>query len=90
VMWMSTGGWLQGFAVGQLSRYVEVRRRQTAAHAQGGNGLAQHMIAGKIGNCRTLLRRNARADVVATVAALKQLSADARECDNFATLLGVE
>ncbi|WP_204080885.1 CRISPR-associated endonuclease Cas4g/Cas1g [Mycobacterium riyadhense] len=90
VMWMSTGGWLQGFAVGQLSGYVEVRRRQTAAHAQGGNGLAQRMIAGKIANCRTLLRRNARTDVAATVAALKQLSADARECDNFAGLLGIE
>ncbi len=90
VMWMSTGGWLQGFAVGQFSRYVEVRRRQTAAHAQGGNGLAQRMIAGKILNCRTFLRRNARTDVGATVAALKRLSADARECDNFASLLGVE
>lgn len=90
VLWMSTGGWLQGFAVGQLSKYVEVRRRQTAAHAQGGNSLAQRMIAGKIANCRTLLRRNARADVAATVTALKQLSADARECDNFASLLGIE
>ncbi|KZS61460.1 CRISPR-associated endonuclease Cas4/Cas1 [Mycobacterium ostraviense] len=90
VLWMSTGGWLQGFAVGQISRYVEVRRRQTAAHAQGGNGLAQRMIAGKIANCRTLLRRNTRADVAATVAALKQLSASAGECDDFAALLGIE
>ena len=90
VLWMSTGGWLQGFAVGQPPGYVEVRRRQTAAHAQGGNGLAQRMIAGKIANCRTLLRRNARCDVAATVAALKQLSADARESDNFAALLGIE
>ncbi|CCK56863.1 CRISPR-associated endonuclease Cas4/Cas1 [Mycobacterium canetti] len=90
VMWMSTGGWLQGFAIGQLSGYVEVRRRQTVAHAQGGNGLAQRMIAGKIANCRTLLRRNARTDVAATVAALKRLSVDARECDNFAGLLGIE
>jgi CRISP-associated protein Cas1 len=90
VLWMSTGGWLQGFAVGQPPRYVEVRRRQTAAHAQGGNGLAQRMIAGKIANCRTLLRRNARSDVTATIATLKQLSADARECGNFPALLGIE
>lgn len=90
ILWMSAGGWLQGFAVGQLSRYVEVRRRQTAVHAQGGNGLAQRMIAGKIANCRTLLRRNARADVASTVLALKHLSTDARECDNFPRLLGVE
>ncbi|HZE16539.1 MAG TPA: CRISPR-associated endonuclease Cas1, partial [Mycobacterium sp.] len=90
VLWMSTGGWLQGFAVGQPPRYVEVRRRQTAAHAQGGNGLAQQMIAGKIENGRTLLRRNARSDVAATLAMLKQLSADARESTNFAALLGIE
>lgn len=90
VLWMSTGGWLQGFATGQPPRYVEVRRRQTAAHAQGGNGLAQRMIAGKISNCRTLLRRNARSDATATTSTLKQLSADARGCDNFAALLGIE
>jgi CRISPR-associated protein Cas1 len=90
VLWMSTGGWLQGFAIGRPPRYVEVRRRQTAAHAQGGNGLAQRMIAGKIANCRTLLRRNSRSDVAATVATLKQLSEDARECGSFESLLGIE
>lgn len=48
VLWLSSGGWLQGFALGELSKYVELRRRQTAAHAQGGGGLAHHMVAGKI------------------------------------------
>ena len=57
VLWMSTGGWLQGYAIGQPSKYVELRRRQTALHAQGGSGLAHQMVAGKILNCRTLLRR---------------------------------
>lgn len=33
VLWMTTGGWLRGFAVGQPSKYVELRRRQTIAHA---------------------------------------------------------
>jgi len=74
VLWMSSGGWLQGFAQGQMSKYVELRRRQTAVHAQGGAGLAQQMIVGKILNSRTLLRRNARGDVAATVAALRQLA----------------
>ncbi|MCG5432770.1 CRISPR-associated endonuclease Cas1 [Mycobacterium sp. MYCO198283] len=90
VLWMSTGGWLQGFANGQAPKYVELRRRQTAAHAQGGNGLAQRMIAGKIANCRALLRRNARGDVSRTLTTLKQLKTDAGDCDNFATLLGIE
>lgn len=90
VLWLSSGGWLQGFAQGQLSKYVELRRRQTAVHAQGGSGLAQQMIVGKILNSRTLLRRNARGDVTTTVAALRRLADQAREADNFPTLLGIE
>ncbi|MDQ3763514.1 MAG: CRISPR-associated endonuclease Cas1 [Actinomycetota bacterium] len=90
VLWLSSGGWLQGFALGQPSKYVELRRQQTAAHAQGGAGLAQQMIAGKIMNCRTLLRRNSRGDVSSTVAALKRLAAQAREATNFSSLLGIE
>jgi CRISPR-associated protein Cas1 len=90
VLWLSSGGWLQGFALGQPSKYVELRRRQTVVHAQGGAGLAQQMIAGKILNCRTLLRRNSRGDVSSTVAALKRLAEQARETTNFSSLLGIE
>lgn len=90
VLWMSSGGWLHGFAAGQPSKYVELHRRQTAVHAQGGAGLAQRLIAGKILNCRTLLRRYARGDVSRCVRALKRLADQAREADNFATLLGIE
>ncbi|MGH3985371.1 MAG: CRISPR-associated endonuclease Cas4g/Cas1g [Pseudonocardiaceae bacterium] len=90
VLWLSSGGWLQGFALGQPSKYVELRRQQTVAHAQGGAGLAQQMIAGKIMNCRTLLRRNSRGDVSSTVAALKRLAEQARETGSFSSLLGIE
>lgn len=90
VLWLSSGGWLQGFALGQPSKYVQLRRQQTAAHAQGGAGLAQQMIAGKILNCRTLLRRNARGDVSATLTALKQLAQQAREAVTLSSLLGIE
>ncbi|HEX5115099.1 MAG TPA: CRISPR-associated endonuclease Cas1 [Pseudonocardiaceae bacterium] len=90
VLWLSAGGWLHGFAQGQPHKYVDLRRRQTAVHAQGGAGLAQSMIAGKIMNCRTLLRRNGRGDLSRTVAALKRLAEQARTTDNFATLLGIE
>jgi CRISPR-associated protein Cas1 len=90
VLWLSTGGWLNGFAVGQPTKYVELRRRQTAAHAQGGAGLAQHMIAGKIINSRTLLRRNTRGDATGTIDSLKRLADQARNADNFGTLLGIE
>jgi CRISP-associated protein Cas1 len=90
VLWLSAGGWLHGYAQGPPSKYVDLRRRQTAVHAQGGDGLAQHMIAGKIMNCRTLLRRNGRGDLTRTVESLKKLADQARETDNFATLLGIE
>jgi CRISPR-associated protein Cas1 len=90
VLWLSTGGWLNGFAVGQPAKYVELRRRQTAAHAQGGAGLAQHMIAGKILNSRTLLRRNTPGDATGTIDSLKRLADQARHADNFGTLLGIE
>ncbi len=90
VLWLSSGGWLQGFALGQPSKYVELRRQQTAAHAQGGAGLAQRMIAGKILNCRTLLRRNSRGDVSSTADALKRLAEQAREAESFSSLLGIE
>jgi CRISPR-associated protein Cas1 len=90
VLWLSAGGWLHGYAQGQPPKYAELRRRQVAAHAQGGIGLAQQMIAGKILNARTLLRRNARGEVSTLLATLKRLADDARGVDNFATLLGIE
>jgi CRISPR-associated protein Cas1 len=90
VLWLSSGGWLHGFATGQPPKYVELRRRQTAVHAQGGAGLAQKLIAGKIHNSRTLLRRNARGDVSHTVAALKRLAQQAEETTTFGSLLGIE
>jgi CRISP-associated protein Cas1 len=48
------------------------------------------MIAGKILNCRTLLRRNSRGDVSSTMDALKRLADQAREADSFSSLLGIE
>jgi CRISPR-associated protein Cas1 len=90
VLWLSAGGWLHGFAQGQPHKYVDLRRRQTAVHAQGGDGLAQRMIAGKILNCRTMLRRNARGELSTTLDALKRLADQARDSDTFATLLGIE
>jgi CRISPR-associated protein Cas1 len=90
VLWLSAGGWLHGYALGQPPKYVELRRRQTAAHAQGDARLAQQMIHGKILNCRTLLRRNSRGDVTATVDALRRLADQAQSADNFGSLLGIE
>ena len=90
VLWLSAGGWLHGFAIGQPPKWVELRRRQTVAHAQADVRLAQRMIAGKILNCRTLLRRNGKGDLTGTLAALKRLAEQARNAAGFAELLGIE
>lgn len=63
VLWFSYGGWLNGWAQGEPHRYVELRRRQIIVHGQGGLGIAGAMLAGKIRNSRTLLRRNSRREV---------------------------
>lgn len=90
VLWFSYGGWLRGWAQGELSKYVELRRRQTAVHAQGGFDIARQLIVGKIKNSRTLLRRNARTDVSAEIAQLGRLAENAAAADSASSLLGFE
>lgn len=90
VCWFSYGGWFQGIAEGLPSKHVELRRRQVGIAAQAGLPVARRMVAGKIRNSRTLLRRNARRDVSATLAKLKALADQAEESPRVESLLGVE
>ncbi|WP_206663624.1 CRISPR-associated endonuclease Cas4g/Cas1g [Prescottella subtropica] len=90
VLWFSYGGWLRGWAQGEMSKYVELRRRQLIVHAQGGFDVAKQLIVGKIKNSRTLLRRNARGDVAAEVAQLGALVKGAEQAESAASLLGIE
>jgi CRISPR-associated protein Cas1 len=90
ILWFTYGGWLKGWAQGQPSKYIELRRRQTAVNAHGGLGYARPMVEGKIRNCRTLLRRNAREPVEQTVEALGRLAEAVRDVTDFGELLGVE
>jgi CRISP-associated protein Cas1 len=89
VLWFSYGGWLKGWSQGQPGRYAELRRRQVAAHSQGA-ALATAMIAGKIRNQRTLLRRNARDDVGHTLVDLAALAHQALGAQTVGELLGIE
>lgn len=89
-LWFSYGGWLRGWAQGEPSRYVELRRRQVLVHGQGGHGIARRMIAGKIQNARTLLRRNARDDVGTALVTLNRLRVQASESSSISELLGME
>ncbi len=90
VCWFSYGGWFSGMATGLPSKHVELRRRQVALAHQGGLDIARKMVEGKIRNSRTLLRRNARADVGAELASLKEMAERARLATTMASLLGVE
>ena len=90
VCWFSYGGWFQGIAQGLPSKHVDLRRRQVAIAAQAGLPIAQAMIEGKIRNSRTLLRRNARADVQREVEQLKAIAVGVLETDSIESLLGIE
>jgi len=90
VLWFSYGGWLRGWATGEPSKYVELRRRQVAVHAQGGHEIARELIFGKIRNCRTILRRNARRDMHSVIDQLGRLADRARRATRADELLGIE
>lgn len=89
-LWFSYGGWLRGWAQGEPSRYVELRRRQVLVHGQGEQAIARRMIAGKVQNARNLLRRNARGDVGEPVRVLGNLREQASAAMSSSELLGIE
>lgn len=90
ICYFSYGGWFSGIAHGMPSKHVELRRRQVVVASQGGLDVARYVVAGKIHNSRTLLRRNAR---VAQPDALLRLAEGAKAAltaTSTAELLGVE
>lgn len=90
VCWFSYGGWFEGIAEGLPAKHVELRRRQVALAHQGGLAVARRIVAGKVRNSRTLLRRNARRDVAGVLEALREAAEKARAAETAATLLGLE
>ena len=90
VLWFTYGGWLRGWACGEPSKFVDLRRRQVVVAAQGGHLIARRIIAGKIRNSRTLLMRNARTDTSDAAKQLKHLSARALRARRADELLGIE
>lgn len=91
VLWFSYGGWLNGWAQAEPSRYVELRRRQIIVHGQGGLDIATSMLAGKVRNCRTLLMRNSR-DAVddGVVRTLKELEKALPSAPTRTSAMGLE
>lgn len=90
VCWFSYGGWFAGIAEGLPSKHVELRRRQVVVAARGGLEIARRVVAGKIRNARTMLRRNGRHRDDRALAQLKSLADDCAGAVSVAALLGIE
>lgn len=88
----SSGGWFHALTHGLPSRNVELRVRQFERARDPGRSLeiARRMIAGKIRNQRTLLRRNARGLVHDALRDLRKAAVDALEAATAERLLGIE
>lgn len=92
IAYYSHGGWLQGITLGLPHKNVELRRLQFAAAEDEHQSLvlARRLVAAKIRNSRTLLRRNGNDVSTTDLEQLKELAISATEVDNAASLLGIE
>ncbi len=90
VFHFSYGGWLIGLSTGLPSKNVMLRIRQTTAAARGQLEAPRQMIAGKIRNCRVLLRRNVGEPATRVVGQLGELAGRAEKAGGAAELLGIE
>ncbi|MGH8474803.1 MAG: CRISPR-associated endonuclease Cas4g/Cas1g [Methylococcales bacterium] len=94
VSWHSHGGWFFGHTVGTGHKNVELRTAQYKASFEQHTclAIARGLVRAKIQNCRTLLRRNWRADGKPDELAdqLKSLADKALRASDLAQLLGVE
>lgn len=92
VSFMSTGGWFNGRATGTDSKNIELRIAQHRAMADEGVclRLARGVVASKIRNCRTLLRRNFSLVTETVLFELEQFAKKAEQSDSLGSLLGIE
>ena len=90
VLWFTAGGWFSGFATGMPSKNVTVRIRQHRAAALGNPELAAALVAGKIRNCRTLLRRHRGKHADRVLSQLADLAKAAESERSLESLLGLE
>ncbi|MBB4286130.1 CRISPR-associated endonuclease Cas4g/Cas1g [Roseospira goensis] len=97
VSWHSHGGWFLGHTVGLGHRTITAREAQYRAAFDAGWSLrfARGLVAAKIRNARTLLRRNRRDHhpaeaVVEPLRTLRRLAGEAERAPDTAALLGLE
>jgi CRISPR-associated protein Cas1 len=90
VLWLTSNGWFSGAAFGPAENAVALRMRQHRAAALGRPDIAAAMIAGKIRNQRTLLRRHGGDAVSSALGQLAGLAAQAADTRSVDSLLGFE
>ncbi|HVC32581.1 MAG TPA: CRISPR-associated endonuclease Cas1 [Chloroflexota bacterium] len=86
------GGWFSGITRGLGGKNVELRLAQyrAALDPAWSLDLARRLVAGKILNCRTLLRRNDPGVPPAVLASLQTLARRAEQAESLQSLLGIE
>lgn len=89
---LSTGGWFYGRATGVESKNVELRIAQHRAMSDRDAclRLARGVVASKIRNSRTLLRRNHASPPEVTLFELEQLAKKSEKAESISALLGME
>lgn len=94
VTWHSYGGWFYGHMVGNGHKNVELRTAQYRISFSDAACLrvARGLVAAKIANCRTQLRRNWKLEEKPErlLADLKRIQKQSESADNLQTLLGIE
>jgi CRISP-associated protein Cas1 len=92
VVHFTHGGWFQGICLGTTHKNVELRIRQFQCSMDPKRSifLARKAVAGKIKNCRTLLRRNDPERSSSSLDLMAKLVAEAEAATNSQSLLGIE
>ena len=86
------GGWFQGICMGTTHKNVELRihQFQYVMNPKRSVLLARKAVAGKIKNCRTLMRRNDQMACTSSLNLLAKLARDAEVASSSESLLGIE
>jgi CRISPR-associated protein Cas1 len=92
ICYHSAGGWFYALTTGSMHKNVELRRLQFRAAESADRSLviARRLIATKIRNCRTLLRRNAEQPPARDLDGMRTLADEAGRVGTATSLLGIE
>jgi CRISPR-associated protein Cas1 len=90
VLWFTAGGWFAAATSGMPTKNVALRIAQHRAAAIGAPEIAAALVAGKIRNARTLIRRHGGARAAQAVAQLANLARRAENERSIESMLGIE